>query len=234
MARRATASFGPSRRSLLCGAAVALAAPVLWTGRAAAAQRFERQFDILRGGSSIGEQTTAVAIDGDAMSVFVNVRILIRILGVPVYRYELDSEERWQGHRLVALDGAADDDGRKDVARVRREDGTLISSGSFEGPLPGDAVTTTYFTQEFLRRSTWISNQTGAPLAVHARRDGSERIAGLGGEVDCARWRLDGDLPLTLYYDGRGEWMGNAFDAGGVKARFAARSETGRLAELWG
>ncbi len=233
MPRSAPPTFRPSRRALLTAGA-ALVAPTLLGLRAEAAEKLERRFDILRGGSSIGRQVTGVSRDGNVIDVTVEVEILIRILGVPVYRYDLRSEERWQGGRLVALDGTTNDDGRENIARVRRDGDALLSSGSFAGPLPGDAATTTYFTQEFLKRGTWISTQTGEPLAVRARRDGSERIEGIGGDIDCARWRLEGDLPLTLYYDGRGEWMGNAFDAGGVEARFAATSETGRLAGLWG
>ncbi len=229
---RSSAPFALRRRALLASGLAALSLPMS-ERKAAAAERAQRRFDIERGDSAIGMQTTSVARDGDRLDVAVEVGILIRFLGVPVYRYKLESEERWESGRLVALDGATDDDGRQDTARVRREGGGLVSSGTYAGELPEGAVTTTYFTQEFLRRDTWISTQTGAPLSVTARRDGAERISGLSGEVDCTRWRLEGDLPLTLYYDDRGEWMGNAFDAGGVQARFAATAETGRLAPLW-
>ncbi|MEO1689643.1 MAG: DUF6134 family protein, partial [Pseudomonadota bacterium] len=120
------------------------------------------------------------------------------------------------------------------TADVTREGDRLVSRGTWTGEADAaTSATTTYWTPEFLSRPAWLSTQTGRPLAVAPRRDGSETIAALGGQVSAARWRNGGDLPLTLYYDARGEWLGNAFDAGGEPARFRAVAESGALAPLW-
>lgn len=223
------------RRAVLRGGLAAAGALALTGlgGRAGAAGSASRSFDVLRDGESIGAQTTTVSADGAKIDVTVKVRIAVKMLGIVAYRYTLDSRETWEDGRLMTLDGETDDDGTREIARVRREGDRLIASGAHKGDIPGDAATTTYWTPNFLERATWISTQTGAPLAVKVTRDGSEAVPGPSGKLDCARWRVAGDLDLTLYYDDRGEWMGNAFDAGGEVARFRATAEGPRLAALW-
>lgn len=222
--------FRVPRRALLAGGLATLVLPR--AGRAAAG-RASRRFRILRDGEEIGTQITTVARDGAALETTVSVRILVKVLGVPAYRYELDSRARWQGDRLVSLDGATNDDGEAQVAEVRLKGDELVSSGTWTGSIPAHAVPTTYWTPAFLARSPWISTQTGRPLAISAARAGTETIPGPGGEVACARWTVSGELDLTLYFDERGEWMGNAFDAGGKPARFRAETASPALAALW-
>ena len=202
--------------------------------RTALAAGGERRFEVLRDGDPIGEQVTSVARDGEALEVSVRVRILVKVLGIGAYRYELDSRERWEGGALVSLDGETNDDGERQVARVRREGGRLVSSGSWSGEIPEGAATTTYWTPEFLERGTWISTQTGRPLAVSVAQAGSAEIPGPDGPLTARRWQVSGDIDLALFYDDRGEWMGSAFDAGGETARFRALSAAPALAPLWG
>ncbi|SDW78324.1 hypothetical protein SAMN05444336_102336 [Albimonas donghaensis] len=226
--------FAPSRRTLL-GTGLAAGGLALggWPARRARAATASRGFEILRDGDVIGDQLTTVAADGPRLDVTVRVRIALKVLGVVAYRYELDSRELWENGLLVSLDGTTNDDGERETARVRREGDRLVSSGTHVGDMPGDAATTTYWTPAFLERSTWISTQTGAPLRVSASQDGSEAVPGPSGALTCTRWQVSGDLDLALYYDDRGEWMGNAFDAGGETARFRAVAADPRLAPLW-
>lgn len=209
------------------------AAAVLAAAPASAAEEARRRFRIIRDGSDIGEHLTIVRRAGDEVQVEVAVDIRVKLLGITAYRYEMESKEVWKAGRLVSLDSRTDDDGDKETARVRAEGDRLISEGTWNGEAPGRSATTTYWAPEFRGRPTWISTQTGKPLGVTVARAGTESIPGLSGSLDCTRWKAAGDLELELYYDARDEWMGNAFDAGGVRARFEAVDETGPLAPLW-
>lgn len=220
----------PTRRTVLVGgAALGLASP--WPLRAA--ETAERRFRVYRDGSDIGGQTTRVSGSGDRAEVEVEVDLAVKIFGITAYRYTLRSRETWENGLLMSLDGETDDDGEVTVAKVRRTSDGLIAEGTWKGEIPSNAATTTYWTQAFLDRAVWISTQTGAPLEVSVSRDGEEIIPGFSGDILCQRWQVTGDLPLTLYYDDRGEWMGNAFEAGGEQARFRPTAETGRLAPLF-
>lgn len=223
----------PTRRAVLLGAASAFAAPAFAPLSLRADGEAERRFEVLRGGDPIGEKVVRVAREGDSAEVEIRIDLAVKILGITAYRYELRSRETWEAGRLVSLDGETNDDGDAYAAKVRRDGDRLISEGTWKGEIPGDAGTTTYWSKAFLDRSVWISTQSGEPLDVTCAPDGQERIPGPSGELLCDRWRVTGELPVTLYYDSRGEWMGNAFDASGERAWFRTVQETGRLAPLW-
>ncbi|MEM6742268.1 MAG: DUF6134 family protein [Pseudomonadota bacterium] len=222
------------RRALGTGIAAAAAAGLTPMSSLASAGSASRRFEVLRGGDPIGEHVTTVTSLGDSqVQVGVTVELAVKILGITAYRYEMQVEERWTDGRLDRLISETNDDGTAERADVRRENDVLISSGTWTGQIAGPAATTTYWSPEFLDRPTWISTQSGEPLSVALTRQGEEEIEGLGRRFTAQRWRATGDLPVTLFFDDRNEWMGNAFDAGGTEARFRATSETGPLAPLW-
>lgn len=218
----------PTRRTFLAAGLAAAALPLR-----AADGTAERRFEVFRDGDPIGTQSVAVSRVGDRLEVASRVDLAVKILGITAYRYELRATEVWEAGRLLSLDGETNDDGDREIARVRREGEILVSQGAWRGEAPSDVGATSYWTQAHLARPVWLSTQTGRPLNVPTSRDGSQTIEALGGRVACARWRAAGDLPVTLYYDDRGEWLGNDFDAGGKPGLIRAVSETGALAPLW-
>jgi len=197
-------------------AAVAAAPP------AAAATSASRSFRILRSGSDIGTHTLDARLDGGMFEIGISITIAVKILGITVYRYELENRERWKAGKLISLDSRVNDDGAQEFARAFQEAGSLVIEGSgFTGTAPDGAATTSYFADAFLGRTPWISTQTGRPLDVRATDEG-------GGW-----WRISGDMEKRLRFDERGEWVSSEFDAGGTLARYETVAESGRIAELW-
>ncbi len=222
-----------NRRSLLVGGAAglsALAAPNLLR----AAERAERRFLILRGDDEIGYQTTRVARVGDEVTVEVEANIVVKMLGIAVYRYEQEARTTWRNGRMDTLVARTNDDGEDVTARIARSASGLMAEGSdYSGPVPDEVGDTTYWNARFLSRSSWVSTQTGRPLSVRCVEAGTERVALPSGAVECSKWQVAGDIDLTLYYDAQGEWRASAFDAKGETARFVAMDDTGRLGPLW-
>ena len=205
------------RRAILIGMGAALAAP-----RAAWAEApRSRRFDILRGDSDIGLQTLSVRRDGDQTFADTRIDIAVKVLGITVYRYALQSREVWRAGRLMSLDATCNDDGKDDYVRALAVEGGLMVDGSgHQGLIDGAAAPTSYWSPTFLTRPTWISTQTGAPLAVRCTDAGEETITTGAGPARARRWRVEGDLSLSLFYAGD-EWAGTAFAAKGEEARIS-------------
>lgn len=204
------------RRLFLAGAAAALASPTY------AAATASRRFRIIRDGSDIGTHTLDARLDGDVFDISITIRIAVKVLGITAYRYEMDNRERWRGGELISLDSRVNDDGEKAFARASREGGTLNVEGSgHNGTAPAGIATTSYFSTEFMGRRPWLSTQTGKPLTVNTAQQA-------GGW-----WQVSGGLETRLRYDGRGEWVGCEFDAGGEAASYEITSESGAIAGLW-
>ncbi|MGF1447751.1 MAG: DUF6134 family protein [Pikeienuella sp.] len=210
------------RRSVLAGFAVA---GIGLTGGAGAATEVRRTFKILRNGSDIGRHSLVARTTGEGFEIVIDIEIVVRVLGIAAYRYELSNTEVWAGGRLLRLDSRTNDDGDPFAVSVRGDGTSLAIEGTgHNGLVPSDAVTTSYYVPDFMQRRPWISTQSGKPLAVNAQPQGQgpRRV-----------YQVTGDIKTRLSYDARGEWIGSEFDAGGEPARYEVIEDTGLIAPLW-
>lgn len=210
-----------NRRSLMTGAAaVALTTPFVTP--AFAVERAQRTFRIFRSGKDIGTHKLSATLDNNGFQIEIRIDIAVKFLGITAYNYNLINREQWKDGELVDLNSRVNDDGTDDFSRVMQKDGKLSISGSrFTGEVDLEAVSTSYYQKAFIERRPWISTQSGRPLDVTVTK------------VSDGRYAVAGDLETTLLYDGRGEFVGTEFDAGGELGTYEVESETGAIAELW-
>lgn len=210
-----------TRRTLLAGMAGGTAS--ILGGVPAMAQQARREFAIIRGESDIGRHRIALSRQGNEVSVDIDVEIVVRVLGIAAYRYEMTNRELWRDGLLIEGDSQVNDDGTRKRVISRREGGTLmVESPDFTGPAPDRVATTTYFTTDFLDRAPWLSTDSGELFEVRASRVGPSEVDTPQGRVACTRWRVTngGEFHVNLDYDERGEWMSVRFDARGTVARY--------------
>jgi hypothetical protein len=232
---RFAALNGPAitRRAALAGAGALLLPAAVG---ASSSLRAERRFTILRAGSDIGRHAITLEKRDGAHHLAVDVDIVVRILGIAAYRYEMRNREVWRDGRLVSIDCNVNDDGtRKTVRATATPDGVEIDGSGFSGLAPAPVATTTYFTPDFLERPRWISTDNGEVYPMQVTRSGDERVETAAGPVDATRWRAVGgaDFDATLFYDARGEWVSIAFDASGEPARYVADDVASSFAAVW-
>lgn len=216
------------RRLFLGGAAAATLAT-----RPARAETgpVRREFRILRAGDPIGLHTLEARREGATITVDIAIEIVVRVLGIAAYRYELTNREVWQDGAILSVESRVDDDGEDHFARIRREGDQLAIEGSeYTGTAPLDAATTSYWSRAFLDRRPWISTQTGKPLAIDTVNSGN---ATAPGGIAATLWRVTGEFETALLYDASGEWVGCEFDAGGELATYEMTASSGRFADLW-
>lgn len=194
--------------------------------------RATTRYRIFRSGDEIGWHTIDAARNGDEITLDIRIEIAVKILGITAYRYELSNKERWRNLMIESVDSTVNDDGDADFCKVRRQGDTLQIEGSgYTGTAPLDAATTSYWSTDFLKRRVWISTQTGKPLSVSVADAGGEQFTTDTGAVNAAKYRVSGDLDVTLYYL-NGEWLGSAFDAGGEPAVYQPASTQPALSLL--
>ena len=220
-----------TRRAALIGACAAAVAPAAFAATAA-----RRDFRIMRGSADVGRHTVALTRQGDVLEAQIDVEIVVRVLGIAAYRYEMSNRERWRGGLLQSMDSRVNDDGRRKRVRVTRDGaGLTVASDFYNGPAPSDAATTTYFTTDFLRRGAWISTDSGELYSMAIAPAGKAQVETGGGAVEAARWRATNgsDFDVTLFYDPRGEWASVAFDAGGEQAMYRPENLDDSFMAVW-
>jgi hypothetical protein len=210
-----------TRRTLLAGMAGSTAC--ILSGAPVMAQQARREFAVIRGDSDIGRHSIALSRQGNEVSVDIDVEIVVRVLGIAAYRYEMTNRELWRDGLLIEGDSQVNDDGTRKRVISRREGGTLmVESPDFTGAAPDRVATTTYFTTDFLDRAPWLSTDSGELFEVRASRVGPSEVDTPQGRVPCTRWRVTngGEFDVNLDYDERGEWLSVRFDARGTVARY--------------
>lgn len=212
-----------SRRLFCAGALASVATPAF-------AQQISRlrSFDIIRSGSNIGQHNVRVDAVDSGLKASTNIAIAVKVLGITAYRYQLDYEELYDGAgQLVSLSGTANDNGKRSYVKAQRSGDTIeVDSTEFSGPTSGAAMPTSYWKRASLERTPWISTQTGKLLNVAVTP-----ITSGEGPAGASAFRSSdgGKFDVSLFYDARGEWVGTAFDAGGERATYRLREDTGIL-----
>ena len=219
-----------TRRAALGGVAM-LAAP--WVpGRPAHASSGQLVFSVERGGDIIGEHRLAFTAQGTELFVDIAVNLEVTFASIPVFRYEHVNREHWQNGRLIALDSRTNDDGTPYMVTARAVAGGLAVEGS-EGNLLVDAetLTTAYWHPRTVQVERLLDTQRGRLLTLENRYLGRDLLEFDGESLPAARYGVDGDLSMTLWYGPERQWCGLAFDARGEEVRYHAVDLMG--ADTW-
>jgi hypothetical protein len=160
-------------------------------------------FRVIRGGSAVGTHVVRFRDEGPVLVAESEVRITVRLAGFTVFRYAHDTQERWQGARLLALTSRLDRNGTPGFCEVRAEGNALLLRGTAgEARLPGTAAPLTWWRAESLT--------AGVPLFDPRRGEAVapelQRSAVAGG----TRVKLIGGEGAEVLYDAAGTWIGFA------------------------
>lgn len=202
----------------------------------AAATSATRSFKATRGASSVGAQQITLARSGDVVTIDLKTRLKVKILGITLYRYSLNSREVWEGGQVMRISGKTDDNGKADFVEAERVAGGLNVQGSgYSGIVTGKIATTSFFTTDLIERPVWVSTQNGKPKNVRVAKRGPASLRLPSGDVSCNHYFLGGDLniPIDAYFDGRGDLVGYMFDAKGERAKIIAQSNSPDLRSIW-
>lgn len=208
-----------TRRAALGGLA-ALTVPGM-LARPARASRGHLLFSVERGGEIIGDHRLTFAAEGPDLLVDIAIRLEVTFASIPVFRYEHANREHWRNGRLIALDSRTDDDGTPYAVSARAVADGLAVGGS-EGRLLLDAgiLTTAYWHPRTVQVPHLLDTQRGRMLTLENRFLGRDLLKVGGEPLQAARYRVDGDLDMTLWYGPERQWCGLAFDARGEEVRY--------------
>lgn len=182
---------------------------------AQAGQAGTYDFRVLRNGSPIGHHKVTVRQDGPRTEVTVDIALRVTAAGIlTLYRYLHQSREVWDGDRLISLVSTTDNDGEAEYLNATAvAEGLQVDGSGFKGLLPADTMPTSYWHRDFLNRDTIMDSQNGRRIELAVTPERFEMASALRDETPARRYRLTGDVELTLWYDRDGRWVKTAFPA---------------------
>ncbi len=206
------------RRSL-CLSAPALCAAAALRARPAAAAPLPvppggtMTFRLIRHEDDIGTHTVKFDQQGGALTIRIDVEVLVKFGPIPLVRYSHHNIEVWRDNRLDRLSSTTDKNGTKLYVEAHRTEAGLsvVGSAATAYIAPDDALPTTYWNKRMLS-VPMIGTQDGMLVHPTVRDLGADPVTlAAGGRIPATRYSLRGDLDLDLWYDGTGTWAGMEF-----------------------
>lgn len=182
----------------------------------------EIRFDVLRQGKPFGHHTVSFTrTDDGELDVAVDVELRAGLGPLTLFRYELDSSERWRDGELIEVTGEVTEDGERESMQAEREGDQLrVAGDAFSGDVPASILPASHWNIAQTRTSQLLSTENGELIDVQVRDLGREMILAGGQEILANKYLLDSDIDVTLWYDDTGRWVKLAFEARGQSIEY--------------
>lgn len=224
------------RRTLLIGGG-AFGLGLAHASLPANAASVQRRYRAYLGSSNAGSQVITVAREGRNVVVSNTTDLVAKLLGIPVYRYKLNSREVWSDGVIQSIKSNGLDNGRKHFVDASRSGNGLQVKGSrFTGVVQGNPTSSSFVSSQLIGRKTWVSTQTGQPIKVAVSKRGKTTFPLPGGRVPCTHYHFAGGLkyPVDAYFADNSDLLGYMFTIKGQRARIIADSADPAFQPIWG
>jgi len=175
-------------------------------------------FSVWRSGSEIGKHYVEFARDGGTLRVESRLELVVRLVGIPVFRYRYYAKENWRQESLQGLDVKIDNDGTPlaiDAKRVGDKIDVSGPAGAFA--IPGVIMPTTHWDMRIVNENEVLNTTNGKLNHVNVVKGKVEQIAMANGKIDATHYVYTGDIQAEVWYDSAGHW---------VKLRFLGKDGT--------
>jgi Family of unknown function (DUF6134) len=180
------------------------------------------EYAILIDGRDSGRHSIQVKTAGDHCIATMRSTADVRVLAIPVFRYDHFSQEVWNGPALAGFDSRTDDNGRAlQVAGHSTSSGFLVNVRGKIAILPPDVAPATYWNRAILERVNVLDPEDGR---LFRHQVGRERTTGLAwartGNV--AEVNVTSFTSGVVWYDGGGRFLGGRFQKDSHDIEFRA------------
>jgi hypothetical protein len=176
--------------------------------RAAAADKEVRDFTTLIDRKPAGNYRMTISTDDQGnVTMEGSATISLNILRIKTYSYSYQGTEVWKDGRLLKLSSNSNDDGTKYAVSAKAEkEGLRVTVNDRERVTRGDVWVTTYWRlpdAKFRGQAVALLDaDTGRDLSGTLQFVGTAPLAVANQQVNCAQYRLTGDVTIDFWYDG--------------------------------
>lgn len=153
----------------------------------------------------IGTYTNVIEHAGDDTQVTSDLHIVVRVLGIAVYRQEARRSERWQGHKLLAFDSVTVTNGEPIKVHGEARGGRFAITGPAGTVMaPADVHPSNPWSAMVLNADFIMSTRTGQVLPVHVKGGETEPVALGGTTLRLHQYEIVSDKHQFVWFDDSG------------------------------
>ena len=162
-------------------------------------------FTVLRNGEPVGTNTITFQQTPAGLQVDVKTAIVVKITVIPVYRFEHEGHEVWQGDHLISLRSITNDDGTPHHLSVdAKGDGLDVKGDGYTGPAAMGAIPGSLWNPTVPLQSVLLNSLDGKLMKVATKDLGEETVTVRGAAAKAHHYSVDGDLKRDLWYNSDG------------------------------
>jgi Domain of unknown function (DUF6134) len=187
------------------------------------------KFDVYLDDRKIGYHHFFMAEAGETRQLRSVASFEYSLMFVPLFRYEHENREIWQGECLHSIDSQTDSNGEAFRVNGRRTAGEFqLSTQGGDASLPECVMSFAYWNPAFLEQPTLLNTQNGAFMPVTVSGPVPEQLDIQGELIATNRYGLEaGDLRLDLWYSENREWVALESEVrGGRTLRYVLNGDT--------
>ena len=195
----------------------------------ASARDLDANFLIKREGKVIGFHQVQVRETEEGTVVETEIEMRVKLGPIPLFKYDHDAREVWQGGEVVSIESKTNYNGDKTSVFAEREDGVLQIDGSnYQGPAPAGAVPSSYWDKGLVAADSLINTQNGEIIDVTIQPLGETYAP---HNVKAEEYRVSGTMDLNIWYDGQ-RWVGSHFVVDGEELTYELVADEQQYAAL--
>jgi len=165
----------------------------------------EYTFTVLRDGAPIGTHCIAFHPDGARIDIREATAIEVHLGVIPIYSFEHEAHQIWEGGRPVRIDGTTKDNGKELRITVRPGDhGYIRTVNGRVDKFQDSTAVLALWNKDALKHHSFFSAVEDKTFEAAFEFAGREKIAIAGAELDVDHYRMIGDEERELWYDSAG------------------------------
>jgi hypothetical protein len=203
-----------ARLHLACALTVLTVLSAMPTAGAMPVPKQGLNFTVLRDGDPVGSDVLTFESSPQGLKVSVKTNIVVKIAMIPVYRFEHEGYEVWQGDSLVTLRSTTNDDGTAHHLTVAAKDGRLeVHGDGYDGSASLGLIPGSLWNPALPHQATLLNSLDGKTMAIRTQDLGEDAVQVRGTSVKAHHYAIDGDLKRELWYGSDGALVQVRFKA---------------------
>lgn len=141
--------------------------------------------------------------------VHTQANFVVKILFIPVYSYDHETQERWVDNCLVDINSTTDDNGEDYFINSKQsEEKLMLETQDGMNSLKGCVRTFAYWDVDLLKSDRLLNTQTGEYENVEITDMGTGVLSFDGNEIEARQFRLVAkDMAIDLWYTKDMHWL---------------------------
>ena len=159
-------------------------------------------FTVLKDGDAIGHHQIELVRNGDQEKVSIKTDVVVKVVYVPVYRFEHRASEVWQNGHLVSLRSQTNDDGEKHTLQaVAKDDRLEVTGDGTVSQASDEIIPASLWNRDLVSQTVLLNTLTGKQMAIKVADLGAEAVRVHGSTVPAHHYKVTGELERELWYD---------------------------------